>query len=180
MSAELTGKPSLAAGRKMFVYDTPLAALPEAAAPDLKNKSFTVTAQAEIPPNGAEGMIFTQGGFTGGWGFYIQGGRVIALHNWLDHERYRVVSNEPLPTGKVTLAMDFRYDGGGVAKGGQITLTANGKKIGEGRIDKTTPFKYSLYEGQDVGEDTGSPIDFSYTPPFKFSGKLDRVTVELK
>lgn len=180
MSAELTGKPSLAAGRKTFVYDTPLAALPEAAAPDLKNKSFTITAEADIPPNGAEGMIFTQGGFTGGWGFYIQGGKLIALHNWLDHERYRVVSNAPLPTGKVTLAMDFRYDGGGVAKGGQLTLTANGKKIGEGRVEKTTPFKYSLYEGQDVGEDTGSPIEFSYAPPFKFTGKLDRVTVELK
>jgi hypothetical protein len=66
------------------------------------------------------------------------------------------------------------------AVGGTITLLANGKKIGEGRVEKTTPFKYSLYEGQDIGEDTGSPVDFSYTPPFKFNGKLGRVTVELK
>jgi hypothetical protein len=65
-------------------------------------------------------------------------------------------------------------------KGGTITLTANGKNIGEGRVEKTTPFKYSLFEGQDIGEDTGSPIDFSYTPPFKFAGELRRVTVELK
>jgi arylsulfatase len=180
MSAELTGKPSLAAGRKMFVYDTPLAALPEYAAPDLKNKSFTVTAEAEIPTSGAEGMIFTQGGFTGGWGFYIQQGKLVGLHSHVALERYRVVSTEPVPTGKVTLAMDFKSDGGGMAKGGTITLSANGKKIGEGRVEKTTPFKYSLYEGQDIGEDTGSPIDFSYKPPFKFTGKLGRVTVELR
>ena len=85
-----------------------------------------------------------------------------------------------MPTGKVTLAMDFKYDGGGTAKGGTITLTANGRKIGEGRVAKTTPFKYALAEGQDIGEDTGSPIDFSYTPPFKFTGKLGKITVELQ
>jgi arylsulfatase len=179
-SIELTGKPSLAAGRKMFVYETPLAALPEASAPDLKNKSFTITAEADIPVAGADGMIFTQGGFTGGWGFYIQQGKLVGEHSHVALERYRIVSTEPVPTGKVTLAMDFKYNGGGEANGGTIVLLANGKKIGEGRVDKTTPFKYSLYEGQDIGEDTGSPVDFSYSPPFKFAGKLGKVTVELK
>jgi arylsulfatase len=164
----------------MFVYETPLAALPDHSAPDLKNKSFTVTAEAEIPAGGAEGMIFTQGGFTGGWGFYMQQGKLVGLHSHVALERYRVVSSEPVPAGKATLTMDFKSDGGGMAKGGTITLLVNGRKIGEGRVEKTTPFKYSLYEGQDIGEDTGSPIDFSYTPPFKFTGKLGRVTVELK
>ena len=69
---------------------------------------------------------------------------------------------------------------GGTAKGGTITLLANGRKIGEGRVEKTTPFKYALAEGQDIGEDTGSPIDFSYSPPFNFTGKLGKVTVDLK
>jgi hypothetical protein len=180
LSAELTGKPSLAAGRTKFVYETPLTALPEAAAPDLKNKSFSITAEAEIPLGGAEGMIFTQGGFTGGWGFFMQQGKLIGLHNHVALESYRVASREPVPVGKVALAMDFKYDGGGIAKGGTITLLANGRKIGEGRIEKTTPFKYSLFEGQDIGEDAGSPIDFSYAPPFNFTGKLGRVTIELK
>jgi hypothetical protein len=85
-----------------------------------------------------------------------------------------------VPIGKVTLAMDFKYDGGGVAKGGIIALFANGRKIGEGRVEKTTPFKYALAEGQDIGEDTGSPIEFSYTPPFKFTGTLRKVMVELR
>jgi arylsulfatase len=145
MSVELTGKPSLAAGRKIFVYETPLAALPEASSPDLKNKSFTIAAEADIPAGGADGMIFTQGGFTGGWGFYIQQGKLVGLHSHVALERYRVVSTEPVPTGNVTLTMDFKYDGGGVGKGGTMALLANGKKIGEGRVDKTTPFKYSLY-----------------------------------
>ena len=179
-SDELTGKPNLSKGRKTFVYETPLAALPEAAAPDLKNKSFTITAEAEIPPGGASGMIFTQGGFTGGWGFYVAQGKLVGLHNYVALERYRVVSTEPVPIGKVTLAMEFKYDGGGTAKGGTITLLANGRKIGEGRVEKTTPFKYALAEGQDIGEDTGSPIDFSYSPPFNFTGKLGKVTVDLK
>jgi arylsulfatase len=76
--------------------------------------------------------------------------------------------------------MDFKYDGGGMAKGGTITLSANGRKIGEGRVGRTTPFKYSLFEGQDIGEDTGTPVDYSYKPPFKFNGRLGKITVELK
>jgi arylsulfatase A-like enzyme len=71
-------------------------------------------------------------------------------------------------------------DGGGMGKGGVLTLLVNGKKVGEGRVEKTTPYKYALAEGQSIGEDAGSPIDFSYTPPFKFTGKLGTVTVELK
>jgi len=180
LSDQITGRPSLAAGRNAFVYDTPLVALPEGSAPDLKNKSFTITAEVEIPASGGDGMIFTQGGITAGWGFYLQKGKLVGVHNYIGMERYRIVSTENVPTGKVTLMFDFKYDGGGMGKGGTITLLANGKKIGEGRVEKTAPYKYSLYEGQDIGQDSGSPVDFTYTPPFPFSGKLLRVTVELK
>jgi arylsulfatase len=180
ISDQLTGRPSLARGRKTIVYDTPLVALPEASAPDLKNKSFTVTAEAEIPASSGDGMIFTQGGITAGWGFYLQKSKLVGVHNYIGLERYRVVSTQSLPTGDVTLTFDFKYDGGGIGKGGTITLLANGKKIGEGRAEKTAGYKYSLYEGQDIGEDSGSPVDFSYTPPFRFTGKLHKVTVELK
>jgi arylsulfatase A-like enzyme len=180
LSDQLTGRPSLAVGRKIFVYDTPLVALPESSAPDLKNKSFTITAEVEVPPGGGDGMIFTQGGITAGWGFYLQKGKLVGIHNYIGLERYRVVSTENVPTGKVTLTFDFKYDGGGMGKAGTITLLANGNKIGGGRAEKTTPYKYSLYEGQDIGEDSGSPVDFTYTPPFPFTGKLHKVTVELK
>jgi hypothetical protein len=75
---------------------------------------------------------------------------------------------------------DFTYDGGGMAKGGTLTLLASGRTIGEGRVEKMAPFEYSLFEGQDIGEDTGTPVYFSYTPPFTFTGTLGRVTVEMK
>jgi arylsulfatase len=125
-------------------------------------------------------MIFTQGGITAGWGFYLQKRKLVGVHNYIGLESYRVVSDEALPSGKVTLALDFKYDGGGMGKGGTMSLIANGKKIGGGRVEKTASNKYSLYEGQDVGEDSGSPVDSTYTPPFKFDGKIDKVTVELK
>jgi arylsulfatase len=180
LSEQLTGRPNLAEGRKTVVYNTPLVALPEGSAPDLKNKSFTITAEVEITSSGAQGMIFTQGGITAGWGFYVQNGKLVGMHNYIDSKRFRVVSTENVPTGKVTLAMNFDYDGGGMSQGGTITLLANGKKVGAGRVENTAGFKYSLYEGQDIGEDSGSPVDTTYTPPFKFNGKIERVTVELK
>jgi arylsulfatase len=180
VSDQITGRPSLAAGRKKFVYNTPLVPLPEASAPDLKNKSFTITAEAEVPADGGDGMIFTQGGITAGWGFYLQKGKLVGVHNYIGLDRYRVVSTENVPPGKVTLVFDFKYDGGGIGKGGAITLLANGKKVGEGRAERTAGYKYSLYEGQDIGQDSGSPVDFSYTPPFKFNGKLEKVTVEFE
>src|SRR5882724_2630096 len=180
LSEQITGRPSLAAGRKTFIYNTPLVALPEGSAPDLKNKSFTVTSEVELPSDGGDGMIFTQGGITAGWGFYLLKGKLVGLHNYIGLERYRAVSTENVPAGKVTLTFDFKYDGGGMGKGGTITLLANGKKIGEARADKTAGFKYSLYEGQDIGEDSGSPVDFDYTPPFKFTGKIEKVTLNLK
>jgi hypothetical protein len=155
-------------------------ALPEGSAPDLKNKSFTITAKVNIPSEGGQGMTFTQGGITAGWGFDIQNRKLIGMHNYIDSERYRAVSTENVPTGKVTLVLDFNYDGGGRGKGGTITLLANGKKIGTGCVEKTAGFKYSLYEGQDIGEDSGSPVDSTYTPPFQFAGKIEKVSIDLK
>jgi arylsulfatase A-like enzyme len=180
LSEQITGRPSLASDRKTFTYNTPLVALPEGSAPDLKNKSFTITADVAIPSNGGDGMIFTQGGITAGWGFYLLKGKLVGLHNYIGLQRYRAVSTENVPTGKCTLTFDFQYDGGGMSKGGTITLLANGKKLGESRVEKTAGFKYSLYEGQDIGEDSGSPVDFDYTPPFKFNGKIQKLTLELK
>src|SRR4051812_40814921 len=112
LSDQITGRPSVTAGRKTFVYETPLVALPEASAPDLKNKSFSITAEVEIPADGGDGMIFTQGGITAGWGFYLRKGKLVGLHNYIGLERYRAVSTEKVPTAKVTLTFDFKYDGG--------------------------------------------------------------------
>lgn len=174
------GRPNPTLGRTHFEYPGLLTNLALGSAPVLGNRSFSVSADVDIPEGGTEGMLFTQGGFTAGWGFYVQDKKLVAVHNFLGMERYKVVSTEPVPTGKSTLKVEFVYDGGGLGKGGTIKLSANDKPLGEGRVDRSVQGQYSAFEGQDIGMDTGSPVDDSYVPPFKFKGKIDRVVVELK
>jgi arylsulfatase len=75
--------------------------------------------------------------------------------------------------------MDFAYDGGGIGKGGTATLLVDGQEVAKGRIEKTVPVRVSLDEGLDVGEDTGTPVNLNYDVPFKFTGKIDKVTIQL-
>ena len=179
-SAEGTGKPNLAAGRDSFTYEGVLAGLPESSAPDLKNKSFSVTAKVKIKEN-ANGMIFTQGGNTGGWAFYLKDGRLKAVHNYIDVAVYSVESDSAVPAGEHELKMEFAYEGGKeMGKSGSITLSIDGKAVGSGTIAKTTPFKYSLSENQDVGTDTGTAVTSDYKAPFDFQGELEKVVVELQ
>lgn len=179
-SSELMGKPNLAAGRTKFVYRTPLVGLPEASAPDLKNKSFSITAKVSIDDN-ANGMILTQGGNTGGWGFYLLDGKLAATHNYLDIARYTVTSDEVVPGGDHELKMEFAYEGDDkeVGKGGTLTLSVDGKQVGTGKAERTTPMKFSLSENQDIGTDTGTPVTYDYQTPFDFQGSLQEVIVEL-
>lgn len=181
LSAELQGRPSLAGKRKTFEYYPGLIALPDGASPPVLNKSFTVTADLVIPEAGAEGMIFTHGGLTGGYGIYLRDGRAHFVYNMLAIDRYRVES-EPLPKGRVKLEVDVKYEGqpGERGKGAAVTLLANGKKVGEGKLPRTIPLAISLGEGVDLGLDTGSAIDFTYKLPFAFTGKVEKVTVDLK
>jgi len=178
-SAELTGKPNPSAGRTHFVYPYAISGLPEASAPDLKNKNFTITADAEIAEN-ASGMIFTQGGNTAGWGFYMMDGQLYFTHNYIDLERFIIKSDSKVPAGKHVLKAVFEYKGGkDYGKNGTVTLFVDGAKVGQGDIQKTAPFRYSLDETQDIGMDGGTGVDNNYEPPFKFSGKLSNITIDL-
>ncbi|MCX5517451.1 arylsulfatase [Kaistia defluvii] len=178
-SGELTGKPNLAGDRKTFVYAGNFTGLPEAAAPDLKNKSFSVSAKVDIQDDN-NGMIFTQGGNTGGWGFYMKDGKLVVAHNFIDVKEYVVRSDQTVPAGKHDLKMTFTYEGGKeMGKSGIVDLSVDGKPAGSGKIEQTTPFKYSLSENQDVGSDTGSPVVSDYSGAFPFQGKLEAVVVEL-
>ncbi|WP_428925288.1 arylsulfatase [Marinibacterium sp. SX1] len=178
-SAEFTGKPNLAGDRTTFVYPGRLSGLPEASAPDLKNKSFTVTAQVEID-NDASGMIFTQGGNTGGWAFYLKDGVLKAAHNYIDVEIYAVEGATPVTAGPHELVMDFVYGGGEEMGGaGTLALSVDGVEVARAEIPRTTPFKYSLSENQDIGSDTGTPVTYDYQAPLDFEGRLAEVVVEL-
>ena len=145
------------------------------------NKSWTITAEIDVPDGKASGMIVTHGGLEGGYGLYLRDGKPTFVYNFLVHRppdvRRRRARCRP---GKTKLVVDFAYDGGGMGKGGTITMTANGTKIAEGRLARTIPMAISLGEGLDIGCDTGSPVDFTYKMPFAFTGKIEKVTVELK
>ena len=156
-----------------------ISGLPEASAPDLKNKNFTIMADAEIAEN-ASGMIFTQGGNTAGWGFYMMDGQLYFTHNYIDLERFIIKSDSKVPAGKHVLKAVFEYKGGkDYGKNGTVTLFVDGAKVGQGDIQKTAPFRYSLDETQDIGMDGGTGVDNNYEPPFKFSGKLSNITIDL-
>ena len=181
LSAELQGRPSLAGKRRRFVYFPGQVALPNGASPPMLNKSWTITAEVEIPDDGAEGMIYTHGGLTGGLGLYLHEGRCHFSYNMLAIDRY-LVSSEPLPHGTVSLQVKFQHEGrpGELGKGGLLTLLANGRKVGEGKLPKTVPLQFSLGEGVDVGRDSGSAVSDQYRLPFEFTGKIEKVTVELE
>lgn len=181
LNAELQGRPSLAGKRNQFVYYPGQVALPDGASPPVLNKSFSVTADINIPEGGAEGMVYTHGGLTGGFGIYLRDGKAHFVYNWLAVDRFTISSDE-LPKGKVSLVMDLKYEGkpGERGKPAAVTLTANGKKVGEGKLPKTIPLQFSLGEGVDIGTDTGSAVDFTYKLPFTFTGEIEKVAVDLK
>jgi arylsulfatase len=172
--------PSLTYGRKSFTYYPGTIRIPEGCAPDTKNKSFSITAEVEIPKAGANGILATQGGRFGGWGLYIYNNKPVYVYNLAGLHRYMVTSNDILPSGKVVITYDFNYTGGDFGLGGTGTLYVNGKKEGEVKIDRTLPFRFSFDETFDVGEDTGTPIVEDYEIPFKFTGNLKKVTIDLK
>ncbi|MGI9430043.1 MAG: arylsulfatase, partial [Bythopirellula sp.] len=172
-------KPKLVSGDKVR-YGPGTIRLPEDAVIDIKNRSFSIVAEVENRDGKAEGLLVTNGGETGGYAFVIQNGKPVFHSNYLSLERYMVASSDPLPQGKSTIRFDFAYDGGGFGKGGTGTLSVNGKKVGEGRIDKTVPFLYAFDESFDVGEDWGTPVSPTYKVPFKFSGTIKHVTIEAR
>ena len=173
------GRPSLTRGRKSMTYYPGTTGLPDQASPPMLNKSWTVTAYVEVPDAKANGMIVTQGGLEGGYGVYLRDGKVNFVYNFLGTERFPFSSKTALAKGKHTIVVDFVYDGG-VGKGGTISISDNGTKIGGGRMEKTIPAQMSLGEGLDIGMDVGSPVDFTYKLPFAFTGKIEKVTVDLK
>jgi arylsulfatase len=110
----------------------------------------------------------------------LRDGKPTFVYNYLSIDRPTFAAKDPLPPGNTKLVVDFAYDGGGMGKGGEITMTANGKKIAGGRLERSIPIQFSLGEGLDIGMDVGSPIDFTYQLPFAFTGKIEQVTVELE
>jgi len=171
-------RPSLTRGRNTFTYSQGMTRIPEGASPDIKNKSWSITADLEVKTD-TSGMIITAGGLFGGWALYLDKGKPVFHYNFVGVDHYEVAGNNALPPGKHTIKMNFIYDGGGIGKGGTATVSVNGKEVARGRIEKTIPVRVALDETLDVGEDCGTPVNLSYDVPFKFTGKIEKVVIEL-
>jgi arylsulfatase len=124
-------------------------------------------------------MLVTQGGLSGGYALMLESGRPVFHYNFANVAHYSVAADRALAPGKHTVVLDFRYDGGGVGKGGVGTISVDGKQVAQGRIEHTMPARISFDETFDVGEDTGTPVSLDYDVPFAFTGTLDKVVVRL-
>lgn len=166
-------------GRTDFSF-IPGPRLPESAFPDIKNKSFTLTAAVDIPAGGAEGVLATQGGRFGGWGLVMYKSSPAFIYKFFDFpgQTIRLDGPSALAPGKHKVSVEFLYDGGGIGKGGTFVLRADGAELKRGRIEHTVPGWFPP-EGVGIGKDTGTPIAEDYRVPFAFTGTLERLDVHL-
>jgi arylsulfatase len=134
---------------------------------------------SRIGERGAEGVIATQGGRVGGWGLYFIGGRLTFHYNVAGIRHFAVSGESTPPSGAHVIDLEFRYDGGGTGQGGLLTIAVDNAPIAEGRLDCTIPYRFSLDETMDFGEDTGTPVSRDYDVPFTFTGTLNRVVIRL-
>jgi arylsulfatase len=185
-------RPSLAAGRRVSTYSgKPITGIPDNAAPNLLNTSYTITADIDIPQGGAEGVIVSEGGRFGGYGLYLLKGRPVFTYNFLDLKRVKWQGDAPLAPGKHTIVFDFKYDGlgfatlafnspSGLGRSGTGTLTVDGKVVSTQTMERTIPLLLPWDETFDIGSKTGTSVDdHDYQPPFVFTGKIDKLTIAL-
>jgi arylsulfatase len=177
-------RPSLSRGRTVFEYFPGMIRIPEGSAPDFKNRSFALGAQIDVPKGGAEGVLATMGGNFGGWSFFVMNNTPEFAYAWSNQakDKYRIKAPAKLTPGRHTLRASFKYDGGGLGKGGLLTLFVDGKPVASGRVDHTVISRFSLDETFDIGEDTGTPavLDYEAKMPFAFTGTLEKLTVVIE
>src|SRR4029079_44123 len=149
--ADTAGRPILIKGKTQILFRG-MGRLPENCVVNIKNKSHSVTAEIEVPKSGAEGVIIAQGANIGGWSLYAKGGKLKYCYNVAGVNHSYVESADPLPAGDHQVRMEFAYAGGGLGKGGKVTLYVDGKKVGEGAIPMTQAMVFSADDGCDVGQ----------------------------
>ncbi|HQR21399.1 MAG TPA: arylsulfatase, partial [Burkholderiaceae bacterium] len=176
------GRPDLMGGRKSITLSEGMTGMMEAAFPNVKNRSKTLTAEIEVPAGGGNGTLIAQGGRFGGWSLYVKDGVPAYDYNFLGLQRTSITSSKKLSPGKAEVRLQFDYDGGGPAKGGLATLFVNGEKVAEGRIPATQPGIFSADETADVGIDLGTPVVEAIGAEAKsrFSGRIPRLTVQVQ
>ena len=163
LNADIAGRPQFIKGTSQILFSG-MGRLPENCVINIKNKSHSVTAEIEVPKEGAEGVIIAQGASIGGWSLYAKDGKLKYCYNLGGVQQFYVEATRPLPAGEHQVRMEFAYAGGGLGKGGKVTLYTDGTKVGEGVVPMTLAMVFSADDGCDVGEDNGSPVSPDYGP----------------
>jgi arylsulfatase len=178
-----TAKPNYALGRTLFTYRGEIANVPFpgiGGAPSVLNRAYTMTAEITVPQGGAEGMLVTDGGRFGGFGFYLLGGRPVFTWNLLQLALVKWQGKDALAPGNYTLEFDWKPEGPGFGKGGTGTLKVDGKVVDSHPMPRSVPVRLPWCETFNVGIDTGTPVDDKdYQVPFRFTGTIGKLTVKL-
>jgi arylsulfatase len=173
-------RPSATAGRTEFTYKGVMPDIPYSDAPSILNRSYTITADVEVPEGGGEGMLVTMGGRFGGYGLYLLKGKPVFTYNFLDLERFRWEGKDALAAGKHAVVFDFKYDGPGFGKGGTGVLSVDGKEVVSRKVPHTIPFLMTIDETFDIGTDSRTPVDDrDYQVPFRFTGRITKLTIKV-
>jgi arylsulfatase len=183
LNAAAVGRPTLLGDRTTLNLAEGMVGIPENSFLNVKNRSKTITADIEIPTGkAANGILIAQAGRFGGWALYVVNGTLAYDYNFLGISRYTVEAGQKLTPGKHSVKFDFAYDGGGPGKGGMGTLYIDGKKVGEGRIERTQPGIFSADETADVGIDLATPVveRIGAEAKSKFNGSIPKLVVEVK
>jgi arylsulfatase A-like enzyme len=177
-NSDLAGRPTLVKGNTQMLFGG-MGRLSENSVLNLKNKSHTVTAEIVVPDDGANGVVIAQGGAFAGWALYLLDSKLMYCHNMLGLQRFKVAAESAVASGTHQVRMEFAYDGGGLAKGGDVTLYVDGAPAGNGRVDATVPMLYSADETCDLGCDGGSAVSDDYTPESsRFTGTVNWVQLD--
>jgi arylsulfatase len=160
MNPDIAGRPVLIKGKTQLLFQG-MGRLSENCVLNIKNKSHSVTAEIVVPEKGAEGVIISQGANIGGWSLYTKDGKLKYCYNWGGFKCFMVEGNILLP-GEHQVRMEFAYAGGGLGKGGKVTLFTDGKQVGAGTIGATLAMVFSADDGCDVGEDSGAAVSPDY------------------
>jgi arylsulfatase A-like enzyme len=177
-NSDLAGRPTLVKGNTQLLFGG-MGRLSENSVLNLKNKSSAVTAEIVVPDGGASGVVIAQGGAFAGWALYLLDGKLTYCHNLLGLARPKIGAESGVPAGTHQVRMELAYDGGGLAKGGEVTLYVDGEQVGKGRLNATVPMVYSADETCDVGSDTGSSVSDDYTPDDShFTGTVNWVQLD--
>lgn len=177
-NASMVGRPTVMEGRNQMVLHEGMTAMGVDIFIDLRNKSYTITAEVKVDPK-SNGVIVCQGGRFGGLSFYMKDGKPSFSYNYLGLSSSTIAASKPLKAGNHTIVYDFVYDGGGMGKGGVGKITVDGTEVAKSRLERTQPGIFSVDDLADVGEDLGTPVA-DYGASSRFNGKIEKVTIETR